>query len=145
LDTVSLIFAITPISYIVALLIMVFGKLKFWLHITQSNVYLYGPSKYSLRKYQVIELINRFGFSCLSTAILPHLYTFFHLLTTVILAALIKGGTKGGLEMQLNFLGAIWISIVTTDALIKGAGQISSKSILVKAAFKRHNCPKFVY
>lgn len=138
LDIVFSVFIVFPVAFIVAMLIIYFAKLKHWLEVTQSNISTWGPSKVSLRKYQVIQLINQYGFCSLSSAILPVVYTFSHVFTTVIFTALAKGGTERSAEMQLNFLGTLCIIIVTINALIKGAGEIVSKSQQVKSEFKKH-------
>lgn len=144
LDLVFSIFVLYPVSFIVTLLIIYFAKLNLWLVVTQSNIDISGPSKASLRKYQVIELINQCGFTCLSAAVLPAIYTFSHLFTTVMLTALINGGSKRSLEMQLNFVGTLCIIIVVVNAIIKGAGEIVTKSQDLKAIFKSNLTKKEV-
>lgn len=137
LDVVASIFSIFPSSFILAMLMIYFGKLNFCLQILKSDLKRWGPSEHSLKKYKILALINQFAFSCLSNAILPLVYSMAHIFTTVVLASLLKRGSRRDFEAELNCCCALFILIVVVNTIIMGAGEIVTRSQQIKHIFTR--------
>ncbi len=135
-EIIAATFCLYPASFIIALLIIYFAKLKFWLTKINKRIYILGPSETSFRSYRTVELVSQFGYSCLSPAIFPLFYAIAHAFSTVTFALLAKSFEGVGIEVQLNSLCALCVIIATINAVIKGAGEIVTTSQTTKAIFK---------
>lgn len=123
-----------PVSLVAAILILYLAKLKLWLDLTKHNMHIWGSSKILLQNYRTIELVNQIGFSCLSTTILPTVYSAAHISTACAFASLVKGFSVMALEVKINHFIAIYAIITCMNAIIKGAGEIVEVSKQAKQA-----------
>lgn len=142
LDTWTNIFLVFPTGFVVVLLVIYFAKLKFWIHIVQQNLKLEGSIENSLKYYKIVELINQIGFCCMSTTILPAIYTNAHAFATIILASLAKRSSGMSLDVKLNMCGAVFVILVGINTVIKVAGEILNVSQQTKQAFGKRMIKK---